>query len=163
MRALAAGATCFALLGSQALALSCLQPNPAQSFNWFQESEDRYRLAVGQVNRLETPAPYFEGEPRSVGASFGGRFFERNDRGAEVIFDLHIASTCLASWCGGFPEVKVPGIFFLKMNGDEATLEMPPCQGSFFALPAEVVIDTLQNCLQQGKCTEQQIQSLSQQ
>ncbi|MCP5076108.1 MAG: hypothetical protein GY947_22790 [Rhodobacteraceae bacterium] len=148
------------LVGSQVQALSCRRPNLARSFNWYQESEDGYQLAVGSISEIDPVSAYVTGKPRSTGAVFKGQFFGLAGLGTEKQVPITITTTCLASWCGNFPELDIRSLVFLKASDSGPVLEIPPCPGGIFGHPSPRRIDILLSCLRQGKCSEAQIKIL---
>ncbi len=150
----------FVCLATQAQSLSCIRPNLARSFNWYQESEDRYRMAVGSVSNLQSPGKYIPGQMRAIRADFTGRLFGLSGLGPVTTTRIILTSTCIASWCGNFPKPNVNSVVFLKSRKTGPVLEIPPCPGGYFPNPSHQTIELLQACLRYGKCTEKQIRTL---
>ena len=144
------------LAAGQAAALSCLRPNVARTFNWHQESADRYTLGIGRVIVPGEVPAYVEGQPREMPARFSGRLMGRRGPGAPVEMPITVRATCIASWCGGFPEGDGALIVYLKATPAGRVLEVGPCPGDLEPTsPAREAM--LQRCLQRGACTEAEI------
>lgn len=155
-------AAVFAGLASPAAALSCIQPQIERSFNGWAEADERYYIGVGTLTPAEplpqVPQgfdplnPNFERDPVAATYSFSGRLL---DGQAGVAFDMPITVkvSCVASWCGRFPEPGTSGLMALRGDGIlNLTLEMHACPGSIF--PAETEA-TVSQCILDGRCAEQ--------
>ena len=160
MKRLGLTATVFVVLASQAVALSCLPPNIARTFNQANEAPDVYVMGLG-ILTVTGPIPkYKEGKPRHVTAQFKGAFLGASGQSAEQDLDVTVDAICYASWCGGFPQSDEKMIAFLKKTETGYRLETNPCGGHFKIAPTPKEIRLLRKCLTQGGCSETQVKSL---
>ena len=142
------------LMVEQAAALSCKRPNLASSFNRFAQSDDTYRLAVGGFAYKQKIPTYKGAKPRHVKAAFTGQFLGLNGLTEIRSVPITIATTCVAHWCGGFPEEGGQNIVFLKQTSDGMTLERPACPNGALTPYSKERLNLVQRCLRRGKCTK---------
>jgi len=151
----------FALFASQAVALSCIQPDVNRSFNGWVESEDTYYIGVGALTPIgdlpEIPSPFdpannFEPpEPVTASYLFSGELLD-GELGQSFEMPITVRVTCIASWCGNFPQDGTEGLMALRGAGVfNLTLDMNACPGSIF--PADTR-GTVNACMRSGRCGE---------
>ena len=143
-------------LPGNALALSCMQPNMARSFNdkaadtqvWMLvEGKFVAELALSDLLRLPPPRP---GEPvpqqesRTVTASaqFTGRQLG-GTHSTPLETQVSLEVSCLTPWCGSFPPVGTSVLAFLAVgDGGNLTLRSGLCPGAFQAQPTPKQVAT---------------------
>lgn len=156
-------AIAFACVASQAAALSCMQPQIERSFNWWAEAEETYYIGVGsleptgllpKVRSGMTPSESMgEREPITAEYAFSGRLLN-GQNGVEVSLPITVEVTCLASWCGRFPQPGKTGLMALRGTDiQNLTLEMSACPGSIFPAETEATVNA---CMRAGQCDEPQ-------
>ena len=150
----------FAALASQAVALSCLPPNVARTFNQINEAPDTYVLALGVLTIKGRIPKYKESQPRQVLAQFSGVFLGTSGQSAEQTVPVTVDAVCYASWCGGFPETDEKMIAFLKKTKADYHLQTNPCGGHFKIAPTPKDLRLMRKCLKQGGCTGAQVKAL---
>ena len=145
----------LACTATQSIALSCMRPDPVQSFHRATEvpepiyilhgrlTFDESLLPVGMVNTPREPAPIparFEG----MGLTLNG-FTSRFER--QVV----LQSICFGPWCGR----EVSGedsLLFAKVVGDQIIIESDPCGGNVFYDPTQDVLDQMTSCIRGEVC-----------
>ena len=153
----------FSLLGHQAYALSCVQPNIARDFNWRQGEKETYRIFVGQVKMVGHIPKYREGRKRTAKAVATGRFMGRTKLTETRTFELTVNTTCAASWCGGFPgKSEADSILFLQKTPKGDALNIGPCDYGSNEPVTKKKIKLLQRCLKRGKCSDADVKRLDQ-
>jgi hypothetical protein len=153
----------FSLLGPQAHALSCLQPNVARDFNWRQGEKETYRIFVGQVKMVGRIPKYREGRKRTAKAVTTGRFMGRTKLTETQTFELTVNTTCAASWCGGFPgKSDADSILFFEKTPKGDALNIGPCDYGLAEPVTKKKIKLLQRCLRRGKCSDADVKRLDQ-
>ena len=139
------------MISGPALALSCMVPNFADTFNRLHDAPERYVMAVGMLSpRGELPlsAP---GEEASAPYDLKGRLIGVTGD-VMVTIPLTVQTRCLAVWCGAFPVMEHPVAMFLERDGTDYTLTVGPCPGDLHSSPTEAQVDALRRCLAQGVC-----------
>lgn len=145
----------------QSHALSCVQPNIAQEFNWRQDDEAIYQVFIGQIEIVGTIPKYREGIPRTAKGIASGRFMGRSKLGSLQQIGLTIHATCAASWCGGFPpKMTQDSAFFFKKSDTGYELYIGPCDLNIGHPIRKDDIDILHRCFQKGRCSEKDINQL---
>lgn len=154
----------FSLFGAQVQALSCTRPNVAQSFNWFQEAPETYRLMIGQIKMPRKIAQYVEGKPRAARAVATGAFLGRTGLGKQQTVPVIIQTHCVGPWCGGFPtDMTDDVIMYLKRTKDGDVIDIHACPHGFGQLATQMRVTLLRKCLRRGTCTNTEIKQLEQQ
>lgn len=148
----------FSVLGAQVQALSCLRPNTAKTFNFYQEAPDSYRLFVGTVKMTGAIPKYVEGKSRTAKAIASGRFVGRSGLTKSHILNVTVQTQCVASWCGGFPgAMDKDVIMYIKQSPKGDVIDIDACPGGFGQVATNARVDLLQKCLRKGKCSNADI------
>ena len=122
--ALTLGALLFSV--QQAVALSCIPPNLAQTFNQLNEVPEPYALMIGNFEPTG-PVPQAQpGVPMAVSYNFQGNQVGSGFVGPHHHWPVIVESKCLASWCGGLPQPRDTMMVFF--GGTERTVCL--CAGS---------------------------------
>ena len=148
--------TCLLILMAQpALALSCLRPDVARTYQIAHESPATYVLAKGTITVREgevvhpgvnQPAI----EDYTVRATFEGRLASPDGFDEPAEGDLTIEIGCAGNWCGGVPGGEV--IAFIELRDGAAYLAQGACPQNTFAATPEIEAAAL-SCLTGGECT----------
>ena len=137
---------------TQANALSCLRPDLAKTFDRLHASEDVYRIVVGTLDIPNRPKSSLKPEPAKANGVFKGQYLGLNGLGKEQRFDVTVETTCIAAWCGNFPEPTGRRLIFLKQSESGPTLTISACPDGTFVIPTAKKIGFLSKCLRNGKC-----------
>ena len=142
------------LIAGQAVALSCMRPDPVGSFARFAEDDASYYVLYGTldfdaslqpkgvVNRERNLAP--------IAARFKGFGLTQDGFTARYENAVTLQPVCAGPWCGE----QMPGIkslIFAKVTGDTVTVSYGPCGGSVFAEPSDVTLRDMTACMN-GNC-----------
>lgn len=143
------------VFATQGVALSCMRPDPVQSFHFANDIEedvyilrgrvefDENLLPEGMINRERNPDPitaYFKGHGLTLDG-FTSRF-ERT---------VTLQPVCYGPWCGR--EVSNKDVLvFAKVVGDDIILESDPCGTNFFYDPTRKMLDQMQSCISGEAC-----------
>ncbi len=151
-------------------ALSCMRPNPLRGFNTAFEAEETYVMVRGSLRpvgplpdnpqvRVEDQAKPFE--PVTATYEFEGHMLGPNGRGRDMSAKVEVSVTCLAVWCGGFPEKFDDALMYLARDKDQSLhLDLGPCPSErVFENPTPALISTLQNCWQSEGCSQTGIEA----
>lgn len=138
----------FGLVGP-ALALSCVRPDIAASFNRASDSEKEYVVLLGQFDFA--PPQKIEGKTITVESQFRGKLLTRAGFSEGVEVPTEIEMTCLGPWCS---EVR-PGtdyIAFVEQSETALNFIVGPCYGFAFEEPNDDTIARLEQCAAGGTC-----------
>jgi hypothetical protein len=153
-------------LGTQAFALSCVPPNPASSFNHYQEQPEKHLIGIGTLQPAEAlPERQSQlggaAKDVSVTYNFAGRFLSRRGLGFHKETEVRVTSECLSAWCGQFPDTPQEVMVFVERQGDSLHLALSPCGGSIFPKPFPEQLEALQSCFPAQKCRESVVRLFS--
>ena len=154
-------AAAMVVAASQAHALSCMQPQIERSFNWWVEAEETYYIGVGSLEPNEAlpkvsadfgfSDPNADRGPFTAQYTFSGRLLD-GGQGVPFTAPITVTVSCLASWCGSFPQAGTSGLMALRGVGiQNLTLERGACPGSIFPADTEA---TVSECIRNGRCAE---------
>ena len=141
---------------TQVSALSCVMPDPAETFRMAQESPDRFIVLYGTlaadpsafVTDDTDPAP----DPDPVPGTFSGRSLTIDGFTRDASGPVTLRPTCAASWCGGFPGTG-PVLAFARTMPAGLELELDACAQWVFPDPSQAVLDLMAECLRSdGSC-----------
>lgn len=147
--------TSFALLAAPALALSCLQPDIARSFDEAQKAEEAYVVVHGTLSfdASTLPKEVSNDNPpvTKVPARLEGRALSKTGFDHEFARDVTLEVLCFGPWCGG----ATPGetlLGFIRKDDDGYTLSVDPCGSLTFPDPDQKVLDKVAACFRDGRC-----------
>jgi hypothetical protein len=158
------------MLASPAAALSCMRPNIAVGFNWAQDKDDTFVIAVGKLTQtgvlVEPSITIKDGlelpSPGAYSADMEARFLGKNGLGKTHTTPIQVHEECVAHWCGVFPVEDQEMVMILRKDGDELVLDSSPCQGTYQANPTPRMIKALRSCMKKGHCSDKQVMMLQQ-
>ena len=156
-------ATLCSIFASQALALSCMRPNIARTFNWVNEAPDVYVMGMGVLTPKGRIPKHRKGKTRHISSQFKGVFFGIKENTPEQTVPVTVDALCFASWCGGYPETTENTLVFFKKTDTGYRLESNPCGGHYKIAPTRKEIKLLQKCFRRDGCTDAQVKSLDNQ
>jgi hypothetical protein len=147
-----------------------MRPNIATGFNWAQDSEDTYVIAVGTVTQtavLVEPGEHIKDGlslpfPGAYSADMTAQFLGASGLGATHLVPIEVHEECVAHWCGVFPPQDTKLVMMLRKDGDKLILDSSPCQGAYQQNPTPRILKVLKKCMKQGHCTDNQVMSLQQ-
>lgn len=154
------GVVLCSVIASQAVALSCMRPNIARTFNWVNEASDVYIMGLGVLTPKGRIPKYQQGQARHISSQFKGVFFKPTGKTEELTLLVTVDAICFASWCGGYPETDENMLVFFKKTKTGYRLESNPCSGNYKISPTPKEMKLLQKCLRRGGCTDAQVKSL---
>ena len=150
-----------------ALALSCMVPNLAETYNRLNDAPDVYVLGLGTLSATEDLPPEQRdangmGQPRTASFAFDGAFMSVNGLGLPRTVPVEVTTGCAASWCGTFPTEDQKHLVFLRQTSDTGfALEISACGGPMQSDPTEDQINAIKQCMRDGGCGPEQIEALS--
>ena len=150
-------ATCSSLLGGQAAALSCMQPDVAASFTQAAEAEELYVVLLGTFTFGDVPTSD-TGDinfPREVEVSsrFDGKFLSGNGFTDAPPLDVTIRFSCAGPWCGSLQSDGSQVLAFVEQRNDEYLLSVEPCFGTAFVNPTDAQQAQAVSCMRGRDCT----------
>ncbi len=145
-------------LAGPSLALSCMAPDVAVSFNEAAASEKVYMVVHGtltfdetklpevDINHQDQIPPHVDIEARLSGMSL-------SKAGFETAFDrpVTLRALCYGPWCGR----AVSGAAYLSFLEKPETgfvLAVTPCGGFEFSDPSEEMLNKVTQCYRDGSC-----------
>ncbi len=151
------GALALAMLAAtQAAALTCVRPDPIQSFRDAQAASGSYAVLYGTLDfdpaRMpeggfgEAPNP----RPDMVGAAFSGLALGLEGFMRPVQDTVALQPTCAGPWCGSI----APGTYllFAEVTASGYRVEIGPCGGGAFDQVSETTLMQLTACMRGQAC-----------
>jgi hypothetical protein len=123
-----------ALVGSQAQALSCVQPDPVRAFQAAMAAPDAYVVLRGRVSEAEVliPLPQGKTQDRPVPVWFIGAALTSDGFTQTLEGPMTVQITCAGPWCGSMLG-DAEQIFFARLQDGAYTIDSGPCGGAAFA------------------------------
>lgn len=141
-----------------ALALSCLAPDAARTFNQLDEAEERYVVVHGVLTFDDTKLPETDLQDQTstpdstpLPARLIGKSLSRD--GFQTPYDKPITLDvrCFGPWCAGAPSgVEILGFVELRESGPVLTLD--PCSSTSFIDPDETTLNQVTDCMRGDAC-----------
>jgi hypothetical protein len=153
-----------------AVSLSCMRPNIAAGFNWAQDSNDTFVIAVGTLQQtsvlLEPSETTQDGismpTPGAYGADMFAQFLSQDGLGEFYTVPIQVHEECVSQWCGVFPPEDTKLVMILRQDGENLILDSSPCQGAYQSNPSRKAIRVLQACMKTGHCSDKQVMEIQQ-
>lgn len=144
-----------ATIAGPALALSCLPPDVATSFNEAAASDEEFVLVHGTLSfESETPpgSALPESEPKTVQlpARLNGQALSSSGFDAEFSQDVTLELACFGSWCGSAEDGQ-EYLAFLSRDGSDHLMVVDPCYTWVFPDPTHDQLEQVISCAQ-GTC-----------
>lgn len=156
MKHIAVLSAAITLIASEAVALSCLAPDVARSFERAAQAEERYLIMLGTFEFGEVPSSDTGdiNNPRevSVRSEFQGQYLTENGFQAAPPLAVEIAFTCAAAWCGGMASDGAQVLAFVEQTNAGYTLNVGPCGGQAFREPNATQIEQVLSCMSGDIC-----------
>jgi hypothetical protein len=154
---LAATAT-VAMLASQATALSCMQPDPAQTYKEADASADRYMVLEGTFtyDASQAPGPLDLQNQQidrstSATAQFEGNSLGRNGFTNPFSGRVKLDFNCGGPWCGGLQSGE-SYIAFALIEDNKVSVSVGPCPHHVSSSEFTPVRETLLSCAAGRRC-----------
>ncbi len=152
-RAAVAIATWLACPG-QALALSCVAPDPIQSFARAADASEPHIVVHGDFafDAAAMPRGDVSDPPASaaVTARFTGMGLTSDGFTTPLSIPVTLDVVCQLTWCGGLARGTAQ-LAFLERRDDGFHLTLNPCPGNAFADPDAATLETIVACMT-GDC-----------
>lgn len=142
---------------SPAWSLSCLAPDPAETFQRASDSADVYVVLRGSFDFDEKLMPEFDGmnapeTPAAVPARFSGTALSPDGFTIPYATELFLQPECAGPWCGGLVPTN-DAVAFARDNGAGVyVVDLGPCGGSVFD-PTPAVVQSITSCMAGTGCT----------
>ena len=142
---------------SPSFALSCLRPDPIETFERLAAAEETYFVIYGQFTFDEDALPQgvnsFEQteDPDPIPAWFDGLGLSRVGFVTPYRSHVQLEVTCAGPWCGSARNGG-QAVYFVPATDSPVTLQAGPCGGMIFDDPAPAVLEMLTSCMQGGSC-----------
>jgi len=156
MRSLVTSAM-IATMATQSAALSCLRPDPIETFQRLAAAEESYFVLKGTLTFDETALPPSVGDnqtivPEPIPGFFVGSGLTKDGFVSDYVSNVLLQINCAGPWCGS-ARSNVDAIWFVPFSDPPATLLAGPCGGMTFYDPSEAVVAMLESCMAGGTCT----------
>jgi hypothetical protein len=150
-------AALMTLTATQSLALSCLRPDPVETFQRLAAAEERYFVLYGTLDFDERllPEPDLTNQdpsPEPIPGHFTGKGLSRQGFTTDYIANVTLQIQCFGPWCGGAAS-GVPAVWFVPFSDPPATLQADPCGSMTFYEPSDAAVEMLESCMAGGVCT----------
>ncbi len=155
-------ALCLTALATQATALSCMRPDPIQTFQWVADAPESYFVLYGQLTFDESALPAGVSdkptrEPAPIAAFFRGKGLTLDGFTADYISPAMLEIGCAGPWCGS-ARSGVDALYFVRADNSPVVMEAGPCGGMIFEEPDQATLDMITSCMQGGACSSQPLQ-----
>lgn len=153
MKSLIAAIALIAIAG-QAAALSCMRPDPVDTFARVSAADDTYYLLYGTLDFDASKQP--KGvvkkprDPAPIDAVFDGFALDQSGFNTPYKTAALLQNKCAGPWCGS-QEPGVTSLFFAMVQGDQIVISASPCGGSIFTNPQPSVLNAMTACMN-GNC-----------
>ena len=147
----------LAATGGQAMALSCLRPDPIATYKQLAAAPESYFVLRGELTFDETALPPSVGQndtvaPDPIPGQFVGTGLTKEGFTADYVTDVLLQVSCAGPWCGS-AQSGVEAVWFVPFSDPPATLQADPCGTMAFYQPTEAVIEMLESCMAGDACT----------
>lgn len=155
IRAVFLAATCM-LIANQSVALSCMRPDPIDSFQRFAAAPERYFVLYGTLTFDEDLLPETDminqtRDPDPIPGRFVGKGLTQDGFTSDYIGSVNLQVTCAGPWCGGAASGG-EAVFFVPFTEPPVSLIAEPCGSMIFPEPSQATLDMLTSCMQGGTC-----------
>ncbi|SLN39858.1 hypothetical protein ROA7450_01899 [Roseovarius albus] len=150
----------FAISSGPVLALSCLPPDVARTYNFAQESEDRFVVVYGELSFDEVKLPQTDWENQEatppdtfIPATLKGQSLDQTGFAKPFVQEITMNARCFGPWCAGGTS-DLDYLAFLKETDEGYLLELDPCGGMAFVQPSKETLNKVKACFQGKSCNE---------
>lgn len=138
-----------ALAAGPALALSCLQPSVARSFEEARAAEEVYAVVLGRFEFGRTDLPAAGAEGVKIPATFDGRVLGPDGFVTEARRPVLLDVTCAMSWCGQI-EPGTETLAFIEIGEDGLKVHVTACPRWVFQNPLPEQLGVARSCMTGG-------------
>ena len=146
----------FVLAAGPALALSCLRPDVARTYNQASEAEQAYVVVSGALRFDETRLPENDGTNNdrrnvTIPARLEGTSLSRAGFTTPFARDITLEVRCFGPWCGG-ARSGVEYLVFLEKHGRKLVMVADPCGSWAFPEPSADQVRQVETCIGGLEC-----------
>ena len=147
------------LTATQSVALSCLRPDPVDTFQRLAAAEESYFVLRGKLTFDESALPPSVGDndtvpPDPIPGFFVGSGLTKDGFTSDYVSNVLLQVDCAGPWCGT-AQSNVDAIWFVPFSDPPATLQADPCGSMTFYQPSDAVVEMLESCMAGNTCTPQ--------
>lgn len=155
-------AAALAMISGQAQALSCLRPDPIDTFQRVAAAAESYHVFYGQLTFDENalPSGVLANQtriPDPIPGRFVGKSLTADGFTRDYVSNVMLQIGCAGPWCGS-ARSGVDAVYFVPATDPPVTMQANPCGGMIFEDPSEAVLDMLTSCMQGSACSPQPLQ-----
>ena len=155
-------AAALAAIAGQGHALSCMRPDPIETFQRLAAAPESYFVLYGQLtfDEADLPAGVSMDQTRNpdpIAARFNGKGLTPDGFTHDYVSDVILQIGCAGPWCGS-ARSGVDAVYFVAVTDPPVTVQAGPCGGMIFEEPTDAVLDMLTSCMQGGPCSPQPLQ-----
>jgi hypothetical protein len=152
-------AAALAMISGQAHALSCMRPDPIETFQQVAAAPESYYVLYGELTFDETllPPGVLDNQARSpdpIPAQFSGKGLTQQGFTSDYVSPVTLQISCAGPWCGS-ARSGGNAIYFVEATNPPVTMIAGACGGRIFEDPPQAVLDMLTSCMQGGACSPQ--------
>ena len=155
-------AAALATIGGQVQALSCLRPDPIETFKQVAAAPESYFVLYGQLTFDEDALPAgmsneMSRMPAPIPAQFRGNSLSLEGFTNRYFGDMALQIGCVGQWCG-YARSGVDAVYFVEVSDGPTTIQADACGGMIFEEPSQATLDMLTSCVQGGTCLSEPLQ-----
>ncbi|MEO0904437.1 MAG: hypothetical protein AAFX89_06665 [Pseudomonadota bacterium] len=161
MKSLLLAAT-LAMIAGQSHALSCVRPDPIDTFKRVAAAPESYFVLYGKLTFDEAELPSGVSinqsrDPAPIAARFEGKGLTRQGFTSDYYSDVTLQVTCAGPWCGS-ARSGIDAVYFVEATDPPVTMRAGACGGLIFEEPSDAILNMLTSCMQGGACSSQPLQ-----
>lgn len=137
------------LAAGPVLALSCLEPSVARSFNEARAAAEVYAVVLGRFEFDRADLPSADAEGVTIPATFAGRVLGSDGFVTEARRPVRLDVTCAMSWCGQI-EPGTETLAFVEQGEDGLRVEVSACPRWVFQKPSAEQMEMARSCMAGG-------------
>ena len=151
MRYLVGLTTAAIVCASQAVALSCIQPDVARTFQNVAEAEESFVVLLGEFDFVVPPRQrvIIGAQPQQATATFTGQGLGARGFAKTEPKTILLQTSCAGSWCGGFPTPGTEVLSFVELTDEGYVLTLGACGGSVFDPQSAPIVEA---CMRGDAC-----------
>ena len=151
-------AALLAMVTSQANALSCMRPDPIETFQRLAAAPESYFVLYGILSFDEDALPAGVSNentrnPDPIPGRFVGKGLTVNGFTNTYMGQVYLQVGCVGPWCGS-ARSGVQAVYFVPASERPVSLQAEPCGGMIFEEPSDAILSMLTSCMQGGTCTQ---------
>ncbi len=155
-------AVALAMISGQAQALSCIRPDPIETFKRVAAAPESYFVLYGELTFDEDLLPPGTRDistpvPGPISANFAGTGLTKQGFTSSYVSPVTLDIQCVANWCGS-ARSGGDALYFVEATDPPVTMVAGACGGMIFPDPSQAVLDMLTSCMQGGACSSQPFQ-----